>query len=118
MQKIEILVSGKAFSVDLFDTGSAKALTTLLPMEVTMQELNGNEKYIYLSDSLPVAEKQPEYIHAGDLMLFGSKCLVLFYRDFPTSYRYTPLGRVENIQHLAKILSKGDITVAFQKNAE
>lgn len=115
MQRIEILVSGKTFTVELFDTESAQALADCLPMEVTMEELNGNEKYVYLSTALPVAEEKPEYIHAGDLMLFGSKCLVLFYQDFPTSYGYTPLGRVTDTQQLAESLGKEDVSVIFQE---
>lgn len=46
MQNIEILVSGKTFTVELSDTESAQALADCLPMEVTMEELNGNEKYV------------------------------------------------------------------------
>lgn len=114
MQKIEILVSGKTFTVELLDTEAAQALADCLPMEVTMEELNGNEKYVYLTTALPVAEEKPKYIHAGDLMLFGSKCLVLFYQDFTTSYRYTPLGRVTDTQQLAESLGDGDVSVIFR----
>lgn len=114
MQKIEILVSGKTFTVELFDTEVAQALADCLPMEVTMEELNGNEKYVYLTTALPVAEEKPKCIHAGDLMLFGSKCLVLFYQDFPTSYGYTPLGRVTDTQQLADSLGNRDISVTFR----
>ncbi len=114
MQKIEILVSGKTFTVELFDTESAQALADCLPMEVTMEELNGNEKYVYLSTALPMAEEKPKYIHAGDLMLFGSKCLVLFYQDFTTPYGYTPLGRVTDTQQLADFLGNGDVSVTFR----
>lgn len=115
MQTIEIVVSGKTFSIDLLDTEPAQALTAILPLQVEMQELNGNEKYIYLSDTLPMAEKRSEYIHSGDLMLFGSDCLVLFYKDFPTSYKYTPLGRVKDAQQLSDALGAGDISVTFQR---
>lgn len=114
MQKIEILVSGKTFTVELFDTEAAQTLADCLPMEVTMDELNGNEKYVYLSTSLPMAEEKPKYIHAGDLMLFGSKCLVLFYKDFPTSYAYTPLGCVTDTQQLAESLGDGDVSATFR----
>lgn len=41
-------------------------------------------------------------IHAGDIMLYGASCLVLFYEDFNTSYRYTPLGYIEDPDGLAK----------------
>lgn len=114
MQKIEILVSGKTFTVELFDTEAAQALFDCLPMEVTMEELNGNEKYVYLSTALPVAEEKPKYIHTGDLMLFGSRCLVLFYQDFTTPYGYTPLGHVTDAQQLVEFLGDGDVSATFR----
>lgn len=118
MQKIEMLVSGKTFSIHLFDSEPSRGLASLLPLQVEMQELNGNEKYVYLPEALPMAEIQPKYIHAGDLMLFGSKCLVFFYKDFSTSYRYTPLGRVTDIQQFAESLGGGEVSAAFQLISE
>ena len=47
-----------------------------------MSELNGNEKYFYLESALPTVSEQVEEIHAGDLMLYGDDCLVLFYQSF------------------------------------
>ena len=47
-------------------------------------------------------------------MFFGSDCLVLFYKDFDTTYRYTPLGRLDSPEHLAQILGSGNITATFQ----
>ncbi len=56
-------------------------------------ELNGNEKYAYLDDSLPVGRSARATIaRAGDIMLFGDDCLVLFYETFSSSYRYTRIG--------------------------
>ena len=46
-------------------------------------------------------------------MLYGSDCIVLFYKDFPTSYRYTRLGRMEHPENLEALVGEGDITVTF-----
>ena len=66
------------------------------PLSVTMNELNGNEKYHYLSTSLPTAAYQPGTIRFGNLMLYGNNCVVLFYETFDTSYSYTRLGAIDN----------------------
>ena len=60
------------------------------------------------SDSVNVKQ-----IHAGDLMLFGSNCLVIFYRDFATDYSYTRIGRLDNPADLEKILGAGNVQLKF-----
>lgn len=78
-----------------------------------MTELNGNEKYFYLDVDLPSDSQRVERIHAGDLMLFGSNCVVLFYKDFATSYTYTRLGKLDNAVDLAETLGTGTVRVTF-----
>ena len=111
---VTIQVNGKIFSATLEDNPTARAFAKKLPLELDMTELNGNEKYFYLDDDLPSDSIRVEQIHAGDLMLFGSNCLVLFYRDFSTSYTYTRLGRIDNPAELEKILGAGNVRVQFQ----
>ena len=113
--KIEILVGGKAFTAVLNDNEAARALVEKLPMTLNMDELNGNEKYYYLDSALPTNASVPSGIHTGDLMLYGSSCLVLFYKSFPTSYSYTPLGRIDDPDGLAAALGSGSVQVTFQK---
>ena len=95
LQNLEILVGDTTFTAQLADTEAARQLAERLPMELDMQELNGNEKYGYLSQALSANASCPDSIHTGDLMLFGSDCLVLFYKDFSTSYSYTPIGKLD-----------------------
>jgi hypothetical protein len=78
-----------------------------------MTELNGNEKYFTLSNSLPTNASKPSSIQTGDLMLYGSNTLVLFYKTFSTSYSYTKLGRVDDPAGLAAALGSGNVTVTF-----
>lgn len=114
MQTLEILVGDTTFTAQLADTEAARQLAERLPMKLDMQELNGNEKYGYLSQSLSTNASCPVFIHTGDLMLFGSDCLVLFYKDFSTSYSYTPIGKLDNPQGLSAALGRGDVTVTFR----
>ena len=71
-----------------------------------MTELNGNEKYFYLDDALPTDASRPDGIRAGDLMLYGSECIVLFYESFSTAYSYTPIGRVQNPEGLTEAVQQ------------
>ena len=114
MPQLTVTVGGQSFSATLYDNDTAKALADWLPMTLDMSELNGNEKYHYFSSSLPTDASCPAQIQAGDIMLFGDSCLVLFYKSFSTSYSYTPLGRIDDPSSLAAALGSGDVQVHFQ----
>ena len=97
-------------SEDIMNT-NAKIIIKLLPQEFKMNELNGNEKYIYLDTILPTDSYKPNHIEAGDIMLFGDNCLVVFYKSFDTSYSYTKIGHIDNFPEL----SNDDINIKFEK---
>lgn len=113
--KIVITVKDKTFSVTPADSAAARELADMLPMTLEMSELNGNEKYCYLDVVLPTQASRPSGIRAGDLMLYGDSCIVLFYDSFKTSYSYTPLGHIDDTQGLAEALGSGSVTVTFEK---
>ena len=117
MLSIEIIIGTHSFPATLFDNETAKALAARLPMTLDMNELNGNEKYFYLDASLPSDPHRPAGIHAGDLMLFGSDCLVLFYESFSTAYTYTPIGRIDDVEGLKQALGSGNVQVSFQTHS-
>ena len=110
---ITVQINGKNFSATLEDNPTARAFAERLPLEVDMTELNGNEKYFYLDKDLPNDSVNVKQIHAGDLMLFGSNCVVIFYKDFATSYSYTRLGKIDNAADLSKVLGGGNVHVKF-----
>lgn len=114
MYQIKISAGRKTFSAKLYKNKTTEALMKKLPMTINMSELNGNEKYYYFSDSLPTDAKKPSQIKAGDIMLYGDDCLVLFYKSFSTSYSYTSLGYVEDADGLAKALGSGSVKVTFK----
>ena len=110
---ITITANGRKFSATLYDNETAKAFKARLPLTLDMSELNGNEKYYYLSDSLPTNSSRPSKINNGDIMLYGNSCLVLFYEDFSTSYSYTPIGRIDDPDGLAAALGSENVQVIF-----
>lgn len=111
--RLRIRVGASTFTATLLNTPSVTAFKAQLPMTLSMNELNGNEKFIDLPKSLPANASNPGTIQAGDLMLYGSSTLVLFYETFRTSYSYTRLGRVDNPSGLATTLGSGSVTVTF-----
>ena len=112
--KLRIKVRAKTFSATLWDNATATALKKMLPMTLEMIELNDNEKYVRLPSSLPANASNPGTIQAGDLMLYGSNTLVLFYESFSTSYTYTKVGRIDDASGLAAALGTGNVKVRFE----
>ena len=80
VHQIQIIVGDITFSAKLYDNQTARAFAEMLPLSLDMKELNGNEKFCYLFGSLPTNSTRPSSIHAGDLMLFSSDCLVCVLR--------------------------------------
>jgi hypothetical protein len=112
--KMKIKIGKHTFTATLYDNAIVTAFKSLLPMTVNMIELNQNEKYVGLSRDLPLNASNPGTIQTGDLMLYGSNTLVLFYKTFSTSYSYTKIGRIEDVRKLTDALGSGNITVTFE----
>lgn len=112
--KLKITVGAKTFSAILLDNATTTALKKMLPMTLEMIELNDNEKYVRLPSNLPANASNPGTIHTGDLMLYGSSTLVLFYESFSTSYTYTKIGRIDDASGLVAALGAGNVKVSFE----
>ena len=111
---MKIIIGTRTFTATLYDNTTAAAFKTLLPFTIDMAELNGNEKYADLSRNLNTNASNPGTIREGDLMLYGSSTLVLFYKGFSTSYRYTKLGRIDDPTGLAAAVGAGNVSVTYQ----
>ena len=112
---ITVKIGDESFSAQLYDNETAKAFADMLPLTLDMQELHGNEKYYYFNHSLPTDSMNISEIHCGDIMLYGSNCIVLFYDSLSTEYSYTKIGHIENTQGLANAAGSGDVTIIFEK---
>lgn len=112
--KVKIKVGEKTFAATLLDNPTVGAFKALLPLTLKMSELNNNEKYADLSKSLPTDPAVPAGIRSGDLMLYGSNTLVLFYKGFSTSYSYTKIGKIDDVTGLVAALGTGSVTVNYE----
>ena len=106
-------VGEHCFSITLTDSVAAHEFAAQLPLTLDMAELNGNEMHADLPKTLPTNPIRPGAIRNGDLMLYGSDTLVVFYSAFKSSYSYTPLGHVNDTTGLAQALGKRGVRVIF-----
>lgn len=111
--EIIISIGDVRYTATLADNPAARTFAALLPMTVTMTEMNGNEKYYNLSGNLPTDTFRPGTIRTGDLLLWGANTIVLFYETFSSAYSYTRLGKIDNPDGLATALGHGNVRVTI-----
>lgn len=112
---VKIIIGGKTFDAVLEDNAAAKKFAEKLPLEISMTELNGNEKYYRFGERFPSNDSRFSTIHEGDLLLWSSNTVVLFYKTFSSGYSYTRLGKISNAAGLSAAVGRGNITVRFEK---
>lgn len=113
-KKMKITIGTHVFTATFNESATVTAFKAKLPLTINMTDLNRNEKFFDLAFSLPTNASNPENIQNGDLMLYGSNTLVLFYKTFSTSYRYTKLGSIDNPSGLDVALGAGNVIVSFE----
>ena len=113
---INVKIKDNEYKLKLYDNQTAKDFFTLLPLTVSMNDLNSNEKYYNLSKNLTTKTENIGSIKTGDFLLYGNNCIVLFYESFRTSYSYTRLGYIENTEGLKETLGRGSVEITFSVN--
>lgn len=111
---ITLTIGNKTFSANLEDNETSLELVKSFPLTLKMSELNGNEYYKYLESDFPTQSKNPRAINAGDIKLYGSNCLVIFYKSFSTSYKYTSLGKINDAEDLEEALKSSGGKVVLE----
>jgi len=104
------------FAIALEDNPTARAFAQMLPLTLDMPDLNDNEKHVRLPRSLPTDAARPGTIRTGDVMPYGSNTLVVFYKTFPSSYSYTRIGRVTQVDGLVEALGPGSQRIEFRRD--
>ena len=113
---VNLRINNKEYKLILYDNDTARDFLRMLPLTITMNDLNSNEKYYNLSKSLTTKSERAGSIKRGDFMLYGNNCLLLFYESFSTSYSYTKIGYIENTDGLKDSLGMGSIEITFSAN--
>jgi len=108
-------VGERRFTITLTNNPAARAFAAQLPLALNMADLNGNEKHAELPNALPANANRAGTIRNGDLMLYGSGTLVVFYLTFDSSYAYTRLGHVDDPAGLAQALGQRAVRINFSK---
>lgn len=115
MTDIKVTVNGNVFDAKIYnDSPCAQQLLSKFPLTVTMNELNGNEKYYRFSESFSSNPENVGSINTGDIMLYQSDSLVLFYEAHNTSYTYTRIGYITDTTGLKEAVGTGNPAVTFE----
>jgi hypothetical protein len=114
-EKITLTVNGKQFTATLENNATGNAFKEMLPLTLNMTELNANEKFAELPKSLPTKRYNPGTIEVGDILLYGSSTIVVFYKKFDTPYSYTKIGKIDKVDGLEAALGAGNVKVSFSK---
>lgn len=115
--KILVRINGKEFSAALFPVRASEELAEKFPLKLNMRDFNRNEKYCDLPyHGLTLEKTVPSAIRSGDIMLYGTNTLVIFYENIVSNrYAYTPIGRIENSSELYPVMKDDVVTVRFEK---
>ena len=114
--KYFIKINDHEYLFEFKNTEAANQIKAKLPFTIKMENLNGNEVYHYFDEDFTKNEKSVNTINTGDIYLYKSDCLVLFYKTFTTSYSYTEIGKLKDSNGLANDIGNNDVIVYWCKN--
>ncbi|WP_294578318.1 cyclophilin-like fold protein [uncultured Thomasclavelia sp.] len=111
--KLKIKINERCFKATLSQNKAVDALVTMLkqaPITISMSDYGGFEKVGALKNNLPAQDKYTATV-AGDIVLYNSNQIVIFYGS--NSWSYTRLAKVDNLDGWKEALGHGNITAIF-----
>lgn len=116
--KLRVEAGGSTFTAALEENEAAAALVEMMeaaPIVIEMRDYSGFEKVGSLGASLPASDSQMS-TQAGDIVLYNSSQIVMFYGS--NSWSYTKLAEVEDLSGWEEALGNGNVTVTFSIETE
>ena len=110
---LQIEADGSTFTATLEDNEAVTAFVEMLedePIIIEMDDYSGFEKVGSLGTSLPASNGQMT-TQAGDIVLYNSSQIVMFYGS--NSWSYTKLAEVDDLTGWEDALGSGSVTVTF-----
>ena len=111
--KLQIEAGSSTFTATLEDNEAVTAFVQMLedePIVIEMDDYSGFEKVGGLGTSLPASNSQMT-TQAGDIVLYNSSQIVMFYGS--NSWSYTKLAEVDDLTGWEDALGSGSVTVTF-----
>ena len=108
--KMNVQIGDQTFTATLADTTAAQEFARMLPMTITLDDYGGFEKVGSLGRSLTASNSQTTTV-AGDIVLYNSSNIVMFYGS--NSWSYTRLGKIDDLTGWADALGHGSVTAIF-----
>ena len=110
-----IKIKNKEYQIKLESSETANQIKSKFPLTISMNNLNGNEVYYFFNgQSFPTNEQSVGIINQGDIYLYQTNCLVLFFKTFTTNTNlYTKIGKVINPEGLDTSTDTGNVEVMW-----
>ena len=109
-----IKIKDTEYQIELDQSETVNQIKSKFPLTISMINLNENEVYYnFNGQSFPTNQQSVGTINQGDIYLYQTNCLVLFYKTFSPSYRYTKIGKVINPEGLDTLIGSGNVEVMW-----
>lgn len=111
--KMNVQIGSAVFTATLEDNEAVYELVEMMkeePVSISMSDYSGFEKVGSLGRSLTTEDEQTT-TSAGDIVLYNSSQIVMFYGS--NSWSYTRLGKIDDLSGFREALGNGNITAVF-----
>jgi hypothetical protein len=109
---MRLLIGETEVPVTWEDNDSVDALKGICPRTIELSMYGGFEQVGSIGETLPAADQQTT-TQAGDIVLYSSNQIVVFYGS--NSWAYTRLGHIDLTQEeMESLLAGGDVSITLE----